>query len=539
MGFDFKYPSFGGFSLRDDEDEEKRQASLDALQDLYVERDPSVVIPDEPVQQPVAQPAAARPTFAQAFGARQQTPEDLALNSKWRQTEDAALDRSGYGQDQSYGWGEALRDIAPVLVGGALDLGFNKGQGLANVVVGGAQAAADQAKLRAGRQQQSFENAMAARHQRDTNQQFGFQQQVEARRAQQYDDQYNPDSANATAYRAALIKSGVDPAKLEGQSYNGMKALAIANKWDIKYSNSDRENEYAKGRAKSSKEGTIAAENENFDTKLGQQTQLAANTAQAGTQARINTELANQDATNQMAGNRAAATSKGSTIGTQEGKQETDQLIDASRVLAANPQLTAGDPRLVQQAYNRDPKGIDNKITGAGRSINIIDGFAHLLDRRDKLVNDVLEGRISPTAALKEQQAIASEWEGHKVEFAGSFQKIAGTQSDAGAAHAQGLVPDYKNPLARERLKGLWGTVNENVKANLGAVGITATPPSFLNGGDHGGEAAPKAVPTAPADAPKPRQPKKIKMRDPDGDIGYVDAADVEFYRSHNYTVVQ
>lgn len=102
------------------------------------------------------------------------TGDEPNIEDEWGRAERTALQRSGYLGDDSYGAGEAIRDFAPMLIGGGLDLAFNKGRGLGNIAVGGAHALGEERERRDKQHGRAADDAIAIRRQRQYADQAGL-----------------------------------------------------------------------------------------------------------------------------------------------------------------------------------------------------------------------------------------------------------------------------------------------------------------------------------------------------------------------------
>lgn len=151
---DLQYPRFGDYSLQDEDEEEQRRRRLQELQALQMpQRDPSM----EP--RPSAPPRGGLSSLL--------TPRDPEMESRWRGAEQQALERSGYQGGQSYGAGEAVRDFAPMVVGGGLDILLNKGRGLGALAGAGMQAMQSEDARRSKDATAAGNFALQARQQRE------------------------------------------------------------------------------------------------------------------------------------------------------------------------------------------------------------------------------------------------------------------------------------------------------------------------------------------------------------------------------------
>lgn len=147
--FNLTYPGFGGYGLEEDE-EDRRRREMAAAQSQSI-------------------PMPQRPTMAALLP--QPDPE---MDARWRQAEQQALSRGGYGEEQSYGIGEGLRDFAPMAIGGVLDVLLNKGRGLGTLAAGGTQALSMERSRRDKAQGQQADYALRVRKEREGNAGMGI-----------------------------------------------------------------------------------------------------------------------------------------------------------------------------------------------------------------------------------------------------------------------------------------------------------------------------------------------------------------------------
>lgn len=206
---------------------------------------------------------------------------DAEMDSRWRSAENTALDRSGYMGNQPYGAGEAVRDFAPMAVGGALDVLLNKGKGLGYLAGAGMQANAQTAATRQKEAQQAGDFAQAARQQREGHGLGAMRSAFEARQSAQFDLMNNPEHPAAKDRQAKLIEAGVPPELVQGASVAQMNAMQSAFLPYFKHDTAELSNTDAANRA----QGVLAAQQgqrtEYHPTDLRQKTEIAGAEANA------------------------------------------------------------------------------------------------------------------------------------------------------------------------------------------------------------------------------------------------------------------
>lgn len=262
-------------------------------------------------------------------------PRDAEMDSRWRTAEQGALSRSGYGGNQEYGAGEAVRDFAPLAVGGVLDVLLNKGKGLGYLSGAAMQANAQTAKTRQAEAQAAGDFALSARHQREANQGSGLdaaykQAQIENWQANrdlgwarvgQRDQQIDLAQAKAQFDRDPTNPQAQQIRQLVLQQTNGAVDLAGLGTQN-------------QGRLM----GVVGRV---------QGAELAGPTAAAQTQATIDTQLANAPAVNQNEADKAAAKAAAE-------KAATNPALDASGNPLA-PQGTSVGAGSYAELAKRDP----------------------------------------------------------------------------------------------------------------------------------------------------------------------------------------
>jgi hypothetical protein len=114
---------------------------------------------------PIAAASASQSALQPRMSSLLQKPG--GLDERWLTAENTALDRSGLTGDESYGFGEAIRDFAPMAIGGTLDVLLNKGRGLGALTAGGMQALSSERSRRDANKKQAADQALAIRRQRE------------------------------------------------------------------------------------------------------------------------------------------------------------------------------------------------------------------------------------------------------------------------------------------------------------------------------------------------------------------------------------
>lgn len=126
-------------------------------------------------------------------------PRDTQMDDRWRRAENSALDRSGYLGDQKYGAGEAVRDFAPMAIGGALDIFLNKGRGIGNIVSGGMQANQIEEGNRKKQAAAAGDFAAQARNQRESAKNGGLDAAYKDAQIQRWENEAQRGDANVAA----------------------------------------------------------------------------------------------------------------------------------------------------------------------------------------------------------------------------------------------------------------------------------------------------------------------------------------------------
>lgn len=244
----------------------------------------------QPPQQPM-QPQQPPSSLPQSGGLSSlMRPRDVEMDERWRGAENNALDQSGYMGQPKYGVGEAVRDFAPLAVGGTLDILLNKGRDIAPLAGAAMQANAAQDKLRATQAQNAGEFARGARTQREGNRLSSVRAVSEERQQQQYDLLNNPDHPQALARVAQLIAAGVPSEMVQGQPLRVLQSSNALYTPYFRHGAAGLTNGDAADRAGGVKRAQNDVSDEHFGTELDQTGQKAAVAADAGTRARLNAE---------------------------------------------------------------------------------------------------------------------------------------------------------------------------------------------------------------------------------------------------------
>lgn len=270
------------------------------------------------------QPPAAEPQSRGSLASLIQ-PRDAEMDSRWRGAEQQALDRSGYTGKQSYGAGEAVRDFAPMAVGGVLDILLNKGRGVGAIAGAGMQANAQMAATRQKEAGQAADFATQARNQRESASNSGLDAAYKDAQIQNWQEQRDLGRGNL---QQRDIKQQFQEMKLRLEhDPNDPQALAMAAQ--------------LKEITGMDVMGQLGAQNQGRIMPVAGRQQQLANAqpmAAASEQGRIDTDLANAPATTAAAANKETATT-------------------LANKAAANPELDAtGKPIM--------PPGVD--LAGSG-----------------------------------------------------------------------------------------------------------------------------------------------------------------------------
>jgi hypothetical protein len=447
------------------------------------------------------QQAAARPQPPAAAGMPSQgslasllPQRDPQMDSRWRTAENTALDRSGYMGNQPYGAGEAVRDFAPMAIGGTLDVLLNKGRGLKSgaIIGAGMQANALQEKNRQGQAKNAGSFALQARDQRSSNSRANVAAQTEGRQQQIFDLQNNPDNPQAQAFREQIYaRSPSMQGKLDGLTYNQMRQMAGANQMVMKSDFTPQLAQDAGQIAQARKAGTYRADDEHYPTRLDQEAGVAAATADARNQVDVN--YLPQRTAAEVDKQRALIPGKveekvayeDAGVGAGQGYAGHMSVEDLQ---ASNPGLKFTNPKLVQDALKTRAltKDVVGQIQAANRGSGVIDEmYKSAAEAQDAMKRGDVEAAY---AARKQYQS-------HVEEYAGILGKVTGSSSAEQQRRAMDLAPSVLNPMALEGIKALWPSIAVNVKGNLGSYGIEARTPSVL-GGDK--DAPPSAAPAPP-----------------------------------------
>jgi hypothetical protein len=396
---------------------------------------------------------------------------DAEMDSRWRTAEQNALSRSGYGGNQSYGVGEAVRDFAPMAIGGALDIFLNKGRGLGALAGAGMQANAQTAANRQKEADAAGRFATSARDQRESvgRAQLGYA--TEQRQQEQFDMMNNADSPAAKAYAQKLITSGVPPEMVEGLPLRQLQANTAAYTPYFRHAAAELTTQDAAGRQSAVTKARLGAEDEHFPTELTQATQKSGQTAAAGAQARLDVEHGNAPRTLEDEVTRKRRLEE-EGLGTGNG---LSGHLTAENIITANPGLKFGDPKLLQEALRTRAvtRDVMDQIKAAGRAQGVIDELYQATQAAQEAMKT---GDIQGAYAARKQA------QSHAEEYAGILGKVSGSNSLEQQRRALDLVPSVLNPMALEGIKALWPSLAVNIKGNLGAYGIEANTPHVVSG---------------------------------------------------------
>lgn len=429
---------------------------------------------------------------------------DAQMDSRWRTAENNALDSSGYMGDQKYGVGEAVRDFAPMAIGGGLDILLNKGRGVGAIAGAGMQANALQQKNRDAEAQSAGEFALNARNQRSSNSRSDVAAQTEARQQQLYDLQNNPDNPQTVQMRDNLYAKfpslrGTLDGLTAAQIKQNQGVVGMLSRSDFTPQLAQDAGEVAAGRQR----GTNRAQDEHFPTELAQRTQIAGDSAAASTAATsdVTHAYAPRTASDAAAKERALIPPEvekriafeDAGVGAGQG---LSGHMDVNKLMASNPGIDFQNPELVQEAIRTRAltRDVLDKMSGANRSGGV-------LEKLYKAVNDfqaAAHGDGSITDRAKAAWNARRTYNSMAEEYAGAMQQITGNKSDSAKAGFLKLVPSLADPTAPEGVKALWDSIAANTEGNLGTYGMHPHKPSFL-----GGENAATMQPSAAAPSPQ------------------------------------
>jgi hypothetical protein len=398
-------------------------------------------------------------------------PRDAEMDSRWRAAEQNALDRSGYAGNQSYGVGEAVRDFAPLAIGGTLDVLLNKGRGLGYLSGAAMQANAQTAATRQKEAAAAGDFAQAARQQREGGQRAQLGYATEQRQQEQFDLMNNPDHPAAELQRQKLIKMGVPEEMVSGQPLRVLQANQSAYTPYFKHATADLTTGDQAERAGAITRARLGAEDEHFPTALAQATQQAGQTAAAAAGARA--DIAHSDAPRALE-DEVTRKRRLEEEGLGTGNGYAGHLT-AEDVIKANPGLDFGDPKYLQDALRTRAltKDVIGQIQAANRGAGVIDElYKSAMEAREA----AKRGDVSGTLAARRQ------YQSHVEEYAGILGKISGSNSLEQQRRAIDLAPDPFNPAALDIIKSLWPSIAVNVKGNLGTYHITARAPAIIGG---------------------------------------------------------
>jgi hypothetical protein len=528
-------PGYKSFGIPDPEEERRRQLLEQQMTDeldnppdeMDLTQDPEALRGAPPDMDLTKDPEALDSPMLRAQQARQQPPpaaayggglggpgklssllgqRDPEMDSRWRSAEQNALSRSGYAGNQQYGAGEAVRDFAPMAVGGALDIFLNKGRGLGALAGAGMQANALQERNRQTMAADAGKFAATARDQREAQGRGQLSAVTELRQQQQFDINNNPDNPAAVQMREKLITAGVPREMVEGATLGVMRANQSAYTPYFRHGAVDLQAGDARQIATARKGGEFAATDEHFPTRLNQETDIAANTAQARNAVdasfapqRVNEAAAKETALNpiRLAGKEAEADAG---VGAGSGNAGHIKVED---VIRDNPNLNFKNPQGLQDKIRTRAltAKVFERIAAANRGINLMDEMYSTMERAQAAARKAIMSGGTDLDAVSEADALRTQLQTHADEYAGIMGTVSGQSSEAQSKRDRDLVPSIANPNALARIKALWPALEVNIKGNLGTFGIEAHRPKILGGGGVDDDAQPP-----PAAAPQARQ---------------------------------
>lgn len=535
-------PGYKSFGIPDPEEERRRQLLEQQMTDeldnppdeMDLTQDPEALRGAPPDMDLTKDPEALNSPMLRAQQARQQPPpaaaygggmggpgklssllgqRDPEMDSRWRSAEQNALSRSGYAGNQQYGAGEAVRDFAPMAVGGALDIFLNKGRGLGALAGAGMQANALQEKNRQTMASDAGKFAATARDQRESQGRAQLGAITEQRQQQQFDLANNPDNPQTTALRESIYAQAPDlKGTLDGLTYAQIKQQQPAINMHLRSNFTPQLASDAGDVAKGRKKGELSATDEHFPTRLNQETDIAANTAQARNAVdasfapqRVGEAAAKETALNpiRLAGKEAEADAG---VGAGSGNAGHIKVED---VIRDNPNLNFKNPQGLQDKIRTRAltAKVFERIAAANRGINLMDEMYSTMERAQAAGRKYLMSGGTDLAAASEADALNTQLQTHADEYAGIMGTVSGQSSEAQSKRDRDLVPSIANPNALARIKALWPALEVNIKGNLGTFGIEAHRPKVLGGGgvDDDAQAPPAAAPQARQGAGMPK----------------------------------
>lgn len=187
---ELRYPTFGGLTLIDPEEEERRRRTAEAIESMK---------PTAAMAPPPEMPG--RPQLSALLS------HDRGMDDQWRAAERNALAASGRLGEQSYGVAEGVRDFAPMAIGGVLDVLLNKGRGLGALTGGGMQALSMERGRRQTAEDSAMDQALAIRRQREAYGDTGIQ----AEHARLRGEELSLSRDQLALARDRLAKQGMPP----------------------------------------------------------------------------------------------------------------------------------------------------------------------------------------------------------------------------------------------------------------------------------------------------------------------------------------
>jgi hypothetical protein len=183
--------------------------------------------------------------------------------------------------------------------------------------------------------------------------------------------------------------------------------------------------------------------------------------------------------------------------------------LDAEKFIADNQGLDFQDPEQIRRIFKS--RGIPPKfiaqVQAANRAAEINQAM-HDTERAYKAIpSEVQAGRMSIADAVNKAAELSTQYGTHRREYAGVMGAIGGNANEHQQASDESAVPSINSPLAEAGIRGLWGGMEANTKANLGVYGVHPHLPRYM--------APPPGLP--PAQAPQqpmaaPAQPDALPV---------------------------
>lgn len=378
---------------------------------------------------------------------------DSQMDSRWRTAENNALDSSGYMGPQKYGVGEAVRDFAPMAVGGALDVLINHGRGLKSgaIIGAGMQANAQQQQNRDEEAKAAGSFASTARNQRES-QKSGLidaaYKTAQIENWQNIDKRANANLAlhgRQTDLREIMQQYKLDPSNPEAvqkarliQELSGVDTSGMSNA------------------AQQALQGLLSG---------NQRLQNAEPQAQAARQGAINADIANAPSTTAVAAGKSAAETR-ARVGAQAG---------AERAEAGNEDIgnsTVVDPK-VWASRSRDPTAVTTAsklATGAAQFDQAMSDMAALHKKNGTMVmpsGDQSTYKSAQSAAIGGLTTLFQTGVINEAEYKRYIERIPEPGISTGAAY--GAVTNQDT--VGDQIAGTHGEIMKIFDRGLGTYG--------------------------------------------------------------------